>query len=292
MVPSFGVPDRVEAIPPTIAPLDVPYPNGAKLVGFDATPFAVNEGDLIDATLCWQSEGTVEMMTPFALHVVRQNADGTLGEIVGRRESFTGLGRYTRWDDETLFCDTFILPIDGPLDRGRLYPLVFSTFMQETGFPVARADNGETSTIIGHVKHPAPVIAPTTVENALFRFEGVVLAAYQMDALPGSIQLDFTWGAVTTPGREFRQFIHVYNEYGERMAQLDPIPGGVQYPIWAWSGGERIEDTTMISGLPAGTYEIRTGLYDPETFLRLQAQDANGTPLAEETVVLGCVVVP
>jgi hypothetical protein len=43
--------------------------------------------------------------------------------------------------------------------------------------------------------------------------------------------------------------------------------------------------------LPAGEYQIRLGLYDAETFGRLQATDANGNEMPDNAILLDTITI-
>ena len=71
-------------------------------------------------------------------------------------------------------------------------------------------------------------------------------------------------------------FVHNVGPDGQIAAQWDGL--GVAWE--GWRKGDyliQIHSFTLPSDAPAGTYETRIGLYDPETLLRWQFQWADHT---------------
>jgi hypothetical protein len=100
------------------------------------------------------------------------------------------------------------------------------------------------------------------------------------------LRLTLYWQAVTAVLADYKVFIHVLNEAGELIAQTDGQPVGGLAPTYRWQAGDLIRDPYAISlppDLPPGTYQIRTGLYAPDTLLRLPA---NGENVQDNSILL------
>jgi hypothetical protein len=116
------------------------------------------------------------------------------------------------------------------------------------------------------------------VKNALPNIALEPLASYQNDkfTLYGSYQTDDDLVvnlAYQTEGfaeGNYKYFIHLYDDMNdEPIAQADGYPGGA-FPPGNWLPGT-ISDTIVVdlSQVPAGTYQLAVGFYDPYTFERL-----------------------
>jgi hypothetical protein len=114
--------------------------------------------------------------------------------------------------------------------------------------------------------------------NALPNTTFEPLATYQNDKfmLYGSYRIDDDLVvnlAYQTDGMaegDYKYFVHLYDEIdGEPSAQADGYPGGA-FPPGNWLPGT-ISDTIVVdlSQVPAGTYQLAIGFYDPNTFERL-----------------------
>ena len=70
----------------------------------------------------------------------------------------------------------------------------------------------------------------------------------------------------------YKFFVHLYDvESGALVAQADVVPRGWTYPNTWWEAEEVVSDKVVLSleGVPAGTYSLAVGVYDPETGERL-----------------------
>ncbi len=70
------------------------------------------------------------------------------------------------------------------------------------------------------------------------------------------------WKAEANIEQNYTAFIHLLNNDGELVAQLDRQPGG--YPTSDWRVGEKVVDryqVTLPNELPQGEYQIQTGFY-------------------------------
>jgi hypothetical protein len=72
-------------------------------------------------------------------------------------------------------------------------------------------------------------------------------------------------------------------------AQHDGQPRNNTYPSGLWDEGEIIEDErglTLPVDIPAGTYEIRVGMYSLDTMQRLPAVDEQGNRQRDDAIPL------
>ena len=105
-------------------------------------------------------------------------------------------------------------------------------------------------------------------------------------------QLDVTlhWQALRRMDTAYKFFIHLVNvDTGELTAQADVMPYGWTYPTFWWEAGEFVSDSISLSltDVPAGTYRLEVGVYDPDTGVRLPVDVASEPQLsAEDRLVL------
>ena len=93
------------------------------------------------------------------------------------------------------------------------------------------------------------------------------------DAQPGGeILLTLRWESLRAVEQNFNVFVHLLNAQGEKVAQRDGQPVLWQRPTSSWQPGEEIVDRyglLLPADLPAGSYTLSVGLYDPATGARL-----------------------
>ncbi len=291
IIHAFGPPPLRNDAPDNLVGPIIDF-GGSRFLGYTVDSNLIHDGDYRHFELCWQApDGNEEIPLPYPFSLTVTTLDS---QLVGKRESFTGLGSYTLWQPNKIFCDEFALPIENNIEAGTIYPIQLSLFGLPDGIPLEATVNGnkQRSVIIGHLWAPAPPIDPALLGTAPFRFEGVALANYEMGITDNTLNLYLTWGTYSAPHQPYKLFVHILDMQGQKVAQSDPIPGGERYPIWAWGAGEKIEDSINVPllELPAGDYQVVIGIYHPDTFQRLPVRDTNGNPIGD-SALLGTVTI-
>jgi hypothetical protein len=125
----------------------------------------------------------------------------------------------------------------------------------------------------------------------------VALLAYDVEPVvkPGeNVAVTLYWQAQREMDTSYKVFVHVYDDQGGILAQRDRLPGLGARPTSAWEKGEIVADRYYVptnSDLPAGRYQLATGLYSPETGERLKAFGPDRQPLTQDRISLGSVQV-
>lgn len=291
IIHAFGPPPIRGDVPDNLEGPVIDF-GGPRFLGYTVDSRLIHNGDYRHFQLCWQApDGSQKIPLPYPFSLTITTLDS---QLVGKRESFTGLGNYTLWQPNKIFCDEFALPIEKNVQPGEVYPLQLSLFALPDGIPLEATVNGskQRSVIIGHLWTPAPPIDPALLDSALFRFEGVALTRYEMEVTDNILNLHLTWGTYSAPRQPYKLFVHILDGAGQRVTQSDPIPGGERYPIWAWGAAEQIDDVISVPllDLPTDNYQVVIGIYDPDTFQRLPVRDTNGNPIGD-SALLGTVTI-
>ncbi len=130
------------------------------------------------------------------------------------------------------------------------------------------------------VTHPADLGLGPAV-----RWRGYDLAPAEIE--PGAVlSLTLYWQADAAVGQDWTTFIHLLDERGEKVAQVDRVPGDGIYPPSAWQPGLLVADQYELplpADLPAGRYRLIFGWYRPEGRLTW-ADGADARTLAEIVV--------
>ncbi|MCZ2113882.1 MAG: hypothetical protein LC131_08610 [Anaerolineae bacterium] len=114
--------------------------------------------------------------------------------------------------------------------------------------------------------------------------EAIVLESFAVGSTPvhpgDVVEVRLIWQAEATPAQPYKVFIHVLDGTGAVVAQRDAEPVGGSRPTTSWGAGELIEDNHGVLlplDLPAGSYELRLGLYDafdPQVRLMVEGADS------------------
>jgi hypothetical protein len=121
-----------------------------------------------------------------------------------------------------------------------------------------------------------PDTAPQNDLNVVFSGAPITLSGYSLQ--PGQIgagdtlRLILFWRATGSARRPYTVFNHLVDANGELVAQQDNWPVNGRWPPTCWSPAESIVDSysiTLPGELPAGSYNLLTGLYDASTGARI-----------------------
>ena len=142
----------------------------------------------------------------------------------------------------------------------------------------------------------APAVTPTAQVGSTLG-ETVELVGYALPPEswePGDIvPLTLIWQREAPIQKDYHVFVHLLDGSGQPVAQTDSAPAGGARPSSGWREGEIIVDRhglLLPDDLPAGEYQLLTGLYLPETGERLPAHSPTGQDLGD-SVPLGRVTV-
>lgn len=121
------------------------------------------------------------------------------------------------------------------------------------------------------------------------------LAGYDVTPTPWSagqsLALSTYWTTTGPITASYKIFVHFRDQAGQTVLQFDHYPFGGLVPTTAWVPGHTVKETLVVpwtNTLPAGTYRLYLGMYDPETLARLPVQnDRSG----ENAILLDLITV-
>jgi hypothetical protein len=120
-----------------------------------------------------------------------------------------------------------------------------------------------------------------------------VLEGYSLTRTSAALAVTLVWRATATPEVSYSAFVHLESADGHVWAQSDSAPANWSRPTTGWLPGEYVSDLHALSlpaHLPAGSYTLWTGLYDPASGARVPAAGAGAA--ADQRVALGQVIFP
>jgi hypothetical protein len=102
-----------------------------------------------------------------------------------------------------------------------------------------------------------------------------------------SAQLTLYWRALALMDTPYTIFVHLIDAQNRVVAYGDAEPGNGTLPTTGWIADEYIIDphTLSLNNVPAGTYTIAIGVYDPATGARLKTGDGQERVLIENVNV-------
>jgi hypothetical protein len=192
--------------------------------------------------------------------------------------------------------DRFATPLEIPIDC--------RTLDQETAMTIAlhQSPNGDalatwTGPNVDIVTRRAFTIPEDLVDlGTHFGAEFATLEGYRLDPPEPRADEPFTvtliWRAGKTGETPYNVFVHVTEpDAVQPIVQHDSWPKMGQKPTHTWAPQEIIIDPHPLPPMPAGTYTLRVGLYDPEG-IRLQQKDEEAASGLKDGVDIPLVILP
>ncbi len=125
---------------------------------------------------------------------------------------------------------------------------------------------GEIEAVAWEMNTELPAV--TDPMQAVF---GKTIELYAAKTAPSDgLTVTLYWRAVAQPSENYKVFLHLKDENGAIIDQIDRIPLDGLRPTGTWRAGEVLtEKYTVEMPATAGNYSIFIGFYDPETYERL-----------------------
>ncbi len=230
-------------------------------------------GETVEVTTVWQAQQELETdYTTFA-HLVDETGQGWAGDD---HQPHDGLYPTSAWGAGEMVRDTFTLAVPADAPPG-LYDVQVGWYDPATN---ERLPVGEGTTFRVAV---LPVSWAGTGQEDLVptveRFGGsVTLEGYAWQADGQELRVTLRWSVDGRLASDYTVFVHLVGAEGDdvAIAQGDGPPLGGRWPTSLWLRGVTLDDmhTVPLPGdLPAGTYQLLVGFYDPATGERLRLPD-------------------
>ena len=231
-----------------------------------------------------------------------QNGDGAVLSQLDTQPGY-GFNPTDGWATNEWIHDWLALRLPNTLSGPPPYPLVMILYDATTGEQMLLRRVGQLVDINGQPTYQpvAPVFTPPSNIAPLDTVFGeggrefIQLLGYESEQSAASLIVTLYWRAGEDIPTDFTRFVHLIDESGAPVAQVDGQPVGNSYPTGQWMAGEIVTDrvTLDLSAVPSGEYRLATGFYRPDEGLRrLDARDQDG-PLPDGRVLLpGNIIVP
>jgi hypothetical protein len=273
--------------PQVISPqqkLDARLGSEIDLIGLDAAERQVQAGDLVPLTMYYQARSDVEsdLMVRFLLLDTR-------GNTVWTTESELVSATYptVQWRQGELLrgIQKFFVPPHIATGRYRLAIQIVGREGERYAVHEPKWNPWPRSrlALLGlevSERQYSVELPPISVPLQVGVGEWGQLLGYDLDqsALSPGETLRFTlyWMANRPVTKDYKVFVHVVSQDGQMGAQSDSGPANWSRPTYTWAPGEPIIDAHQVplrTDLPAGVYEVLTGLYEEQTGQRVLLTD-------------------
>lgn len=236
---------------------------------------------------CWLARRPPQENYVFYVHVLDRNL-----EVIGRRDTHTGLGNYptSLWQSDTAFCETYHVPLDTSyLEGPHVADVSIGFYEAQSRDPLPAYADGETPldfVVVDQIKVSAPTSRLQAEETPLATFEeGITLLSFEWSVqtvAPGeTATLRVRWAGSGPATTNYTVFAHLLNDSGGLLAQHDKAPLDGAYPTQFWGEGEVISDEHVFeiaADAAAGASSVLLGFYRPADNVRLLRTDGGDLP--------------
>ncbi|MBN1661950.1 MAG: glycosyltransferase family 39 protein [Anaerolineae bacterium] len=282
IAPAYAHPASISELPPTARPIEIVLGEEIRLLGYQVSQQDVEPGDTLTVHVYWRCEQPVvtdysvflQLLDPYDL-------------IVAQRDVYPGPGTFPtgEWKAGEQFRDTYTLRLPATAPAPTKARLIIGLYDHTTGarLPVS---TGDDSVSLGEIAiQPHRGERPNAL-NLRFR-DGIALVGYTIktrQVVAGdSVTLCLKWQARGTPSAEYKIFVHLLDDMGERITQDDRE-----------LEADFSQDQTVVSNhslqvpveASAGGYRLIVGLYRPDNGQRLTLLYNNGQPVQAEKIFL------
>ena len=243
-----------------------------KLIGFDVDRRTVRPGESVSVTVYWQA------VVPIGENYrsVARVLDINKGHAVASSDHDNPGGRPVRtWWPTQYVADHHVLtlpasapPVAYQLQVG-LYREIDGKFerLLRPGVEGWQADHVPLTFVVvrprddEQVKHRRIEQTDIVFEEEL-RLRGYVLERLENDGL----RLTLQWRADKKPTRDFSVFVHVIDQNGNVVHQIDAKPLQWTYPTVEWPAGQEVDDVYVIGSEVSSSEDLSlaVGLYNAE----------------------------
>jgi hypothetical protein len=233
---------------------------------------ALEPGSPLTVTVVWQARQLPAADYAAFAHLVDEAGQGWAGDA---HQPYDGLYPTTAWAAGEMVRDQFSLTLPATAPPG-LYHLRVGWYDPASGERLAVG--GGSSLRLAVLPVAWTGTGSAALEPLAARFGPAIdLVGWTWQAGPGDLTVTLRWSAAATPAADYTVFLHLVRPGEEQaLAQGDAPPLGGRWPTSLWLPGVRLDDEHRVplpGDLPAGSYELLVGLYDPATGARLPLAD-------------------
>lgn len=281
-------------------PVSLHFGDRIELLGYELEPERVNPGEILWVTLYWRAKLPMSKNYTVGIHLL----DGNFRDW-GQFDTFPGRGNYATslWKPGEIIRDTYPVRLSSAAEAPAMGQIAVGVQLYPDGvsLPVTDAEGRNVTPIFGRFKiaanSPAPIspIPPVPIRFQLAQHLALIgIEVPQVVTHPGdTVQVRLTWWVLANLDKDYTAFVHAADG-GTVRFQTDRPPIEGAYPTSLWDPGEQITDVISLTipiDTPAGTYRLTTGLYDPETEVRIPAYSPDGQRQPVDAIPLGVITV-
>lgn len=276
--------------------VSVKFADRIQLLAYELDRTEIRPRGVAQLTLYWRALASMDQDYTVCVRLLGPN-----GEAAGEADcTYPGRGNYATslWEVGDIFADVYYLKLSRGFPQPSFVRINVAVFRYpEEEYLLVTDPQGARvgqSATFGRLKVASPEeFAPDITHHLSYNLgDTMALVGYELVGTPSpgsTLTVKLYWKSLAATGEDYTVFVHVVDQDGQLWAQHDSQPRNNTYPTGLWDEGEIVEDERGLSlpvDIPAGTYEIRVGMYLLDTMQRLPAVDDQGNRRRDDTIVL------
>lgn len=249
-----------------VAPLLAP---GLALLDSRIQPVELRSGEKLSAVLKWGSLTALSANLRARLSLLNDTGAVVATCLAPLVEGYLS----SQWPTGSVVQQHYEMAIDRDLPSG-VYSLRIEVIDEADGVlgasmlsPTVQVTRPERTFVLPPIQHPLGV----DYGGRLY------LAGYDLSRSESEVVLTLYWRGASTMDIDYKVFVHLFDPTTERIAtQQDTLVGGVDHPTSQWVPDEVVAQTVSmpLQGVPAGSYRLAVGTYDPQGRLPISAPES------------------
>jgi hypothetical protein len=213
-------------------------------------------------------QAAVLLAEPAGLHGILKDEQGVITDLNAMQPKRV---RLMLWQDDVVDPQKFV--------ESSLWPHAFE--LGEFNFAQIRLPL--------YAVEQLPIAAPAFSDQDAVFGDGLRLNSHWLRRAGDWFYAVLNWQPLSPINRDYKVFVHVRDADGNVVFQNDKLPLNALLPMTRWQAGVPLRDAHAMvipADVPAGTYQVVAGVYDPGTGQRLLTADGkDAVALGEVEIV-------
>lgn len=261
----------LDQVPRTIRDVNLNYEDQLFLLGYELSSDHVKAGESVTLKLYWLSQQKIDLNYTISIRVYGRDQTQIGGidtylDSGQRATQFLIPGSVVR-DEYVLHLDKAAVVPTAAEIRVAIYSATQSRYLRVID---TRGQNLENTPIVARL-----AVVPSQIEQSAPQVKAdfnlgnkVQLVGYTLSSnelVPnGKWLITLYWRSIAPLSEDYTVFVHLLDDKGVKIAQVDEQPVNNYYPTSLWQTQDTIRDTHTIilpADLPPGNYTLSIGLY-------------------------------
>jgi hypothetical protein len=261
----------LEQVPRTIRDVNLNYEDQLFLLGYELSSDHVKAGESATLTLYWLCQQKIDLNYTISIRIYGRDQT-QIGGIdtypdSGRRATqFLIPGNVVR-DEYVLHLDKDAVAPTAAEIRVALFSATQSRYLRVTDTRGQTVENtpivARLAVVPSQIEQQAPQVKVDFNLGNKVQLVGYTLSSSEL--IPGGKWLiTLYWRPIAPLSEDYTVFIHLLDDKGAQIAQVDEQPVNNYYPTSLWQSQDTIQDVHTVvlpANIPPGNYTLSIGLY-------------------------------